>query len=116
MLVGGVCAVEAILALAQFCALLPHVEALTVFFLALGLLTVASLDQSSLQRLVEGVFVALFCSLFCFYHRLDLLFVVATIAAITLARTHPTRGETLAIHLEAACLLAVAAALPTQTD
>lgn len=116
MLVGGVCAVKAVLTLAQFSALLPHVEALTVFFLALGLLTVASLEQSALKRLVEGVFVALFRSMFSLYDRLDLLLMVAAIAAITLAGTHPTRGKTLAIHLETACLLAVAATLPTQTD
>ena len=73
MLFGAVGAVETILTVTEFGALLTDIVALAVFFLALCTLAVASFDYGASQRIVKGTFVALLCCFLGLLNGMDLL-------------------------------------------
>lgn len=108
VVVRGVGAVEAVLALAELGAAEPRVEALAVLLLALRLPAIAVFSIGSIHRR-EGEAVLVARQLLGLLHRLRLFVAVRAVAAVALVRAHAPRREALAVHFEAARLLAVAA-------
>lgn len=104
------------LAFAQLVARQTHVEALTVFFLALCLPTIASFFYSSVDWIEVGLAKTMFCYLPSLLDLFTVLSVVGAISTSTMLAAGEPRRKTLTVHFEAACLLAAAACFLRSTD